>query len=392
MTDATRGRYPRLYLHLYASSACVLPVTSYVLSTFDWRPGDIGIATALVGIAGTVSSPVWGRLDDRTDRAPQLAVLGSALAAVAAAVTLGHLPHAATWVALAVFGATRGPLDPLLTTRILGDAAHHGRLGRIRSYGSVGWILGLGLAATVLTLTPGHAEWVLVAAAAAAVTAPWSWGERPLPHPNDGAAAASTRGLPVREVLGVLALTATPAVVTSGLVQFTAGWAHGSLAAGPFLALTPIAVSAALELPAFRWVDHLARTRPPLLLAVLAGPSLGVATLVLALAPSRITLFAVQPLVAASFALWYVGQSRMLAHAVAPDRAASAQTLGSALSVGCGSVLAGVVGGRLADTIGYRGLFAVLAGVALAGASVGSVALLRARRHRVKVDDPTEGS
>ena len=57
MSDRPALRFARLYLHLYVTAACVLPVTSYVLSTFGWRAGDIGVATAVVGIAGTVTSP-----------------------------------------------------------------------------------------------------------------------------------------------------------------------------------------------------------------------------------------------------------------------------------------------------------------------------------------------
>jgi MFS family permease len=168
----------------------------------------------------------------------------------------------------------------------------------------------------------------------------------------------------------------------SALVQFTAGWAHQELSAGPFLALAPIALSAALELPVFPWVDHLVRTRPPIVAAVLAGPFLALATGLLAVFPSSGTMLAVQPLIAVSFALWFVGQSRMLALAVPADRQASAQTLGAALSGGVGGLLAGVIGGRLADTAGYSGLFASLAVVTAAGTVVGLVALVRSRRRR----------
>src|SRR3954453_23702455 len=166
----------------------------------------------------------------------------------------------------------------------------------------------------------------------------------------------------------------------STLVQFTAGWAHSELSAGPFLALAPIALSAALELPVFPWVDRLLHTRPPLIAAVLAGPPLALATGLLALFPSSVTMLAVQPLIALSFALWFVGQSRMLALAVPPDRQASAQTLGAALSGGVGGLLAGVVGGHLADAAGYDGLFGWLVVVPLAGTAAGLVAGRRSRR------------
>jgi MFS family permease len=386
VTPKSPTRFARLYLHLFIAAACVMPVASYVLATFGWRPADIGIGTAVVGIAGTLSSPFWGRLDDRTTWAPRAAVLLAAAAAVAAALTLGRLPHAATWIALGLFGAADGPLDALLTTRVLASGLHGSRLGAVRSFGSLGWVVGLALAATALTVWPQHAEWVLVVAALAMVTAPFSWGRREA-APAEGSGSAPAAGgtptgrrLPVRAVLGVLAVTFPSSLTMSTLVQFTAGWAHQELSAGPFLALAPIALSALLELPVFPLVDRLARARSPLLIAALAGPPLAVATAVLALVPSSASMLAVQPLIAISFSLLFVGQSRLLAAAVPPGLQASAQTLGSALTGGVGGLIAGVVGGRVADSLGYGGLFSCLVVLAAVGSTVGGVALLRARR------------
>jgi MFS family permease len=379
VSERRRPPYARLYLHLYVAAACVLPVASYILSTFGWRAGDIGVGTALIGIAGTVSSPFWGRLDDRTSWAPRAAILGCAVAAVVTGLTLGRLPHWVTWAALAAFGASEGPLDALLTTRVLADRSLAARLGRLRSLGSLGWVLGLAVAASLLTVWPQHSEWVLLAAAGAAVTAPRSWGRRAA-HDDLLPAAPAAGGRLVRPVVGVLALTVATPIAMSALIQFTAGWAHQALDAGPFLALAPIALSAALELPVFPWVDRLAHGRPALLLAALAGPPLAISTGLLALAPSRVTVLAVQPLVAVSFCLWYIGQSRMLSESVPADRQSSAQTLGSAASSGVASLLAGVAGGQLANAVGYGGLFGALAAVSLAGSALGAVVLLRRRR------------
>jgi hypothetical protein len=383
VTPGSQTHFARLYLHLFASVACVMPVASYVLTTFGWRPADIGIGTAVLGIAGTLSSPFWGRLDDRTSWAPRAAVLASAVAAVLAALTLGRLPHAATWIALALFGAAEGPLDALLTTRVLASGLHGSRLGAVRSFGSLGWVVGLALAATVLTVWPEHAEWVLIAAAVAAITSPFSWGRRASEPPDttpEGSGTPAPRKLPVRPVLGVLAVTFPSSVAMSTIVQFTAGWAHQELSAGPFLALAPIALAALLELPVFPLVDRLIRARTPLLVTVLAGPPLAIATAVLALFPSSASMLAVQPLIAISFSLLFVGQSRLLAAAVRADQQASAQTLGSALTGGVGGLLAGVVGGRVADTLGYGGLFSCLVALTVTGTAIGGLALLRAGR------------
>jgi MFS family permease len=375
--------FPRLYLHLFASAACMLPAASYILTTFHWRPSDIGVGTACAALAGVIASPLWGWLDDRTGWAPRAAVLTSAAAAFATALTLGRLPHEVTWAAMALFGAAAGPLDPLLTTRILESGVHGHRLGRLRAFGSLGWVLGLVVAASLLAKWPGHAQLVPITAALVAVTAPRSWGTRRR-HPPAATAGRTHRAralrlprMPWRAVLSVLVFTFPASFVLSALVQFTAGWAHRDLAAGPFLALAPIALAAALELPIFPWVDRLAHRFAPLTLVLFASPPLALATLSVALFPSSLVMVAVQPLVAASVALWVVGQSRMLLAAGSPSQRASAQTLGSALASGGAGLLAGAVGGHIADALGYRGLFLTLAAVALVGTLTGVVGVVR---------------
>lgn len=401
MTSGPRTRFARLYVHVFASAACVLPVASYVLADFGWRPADIGFGVAAIGVAGTVFSPFWGWLDDRTGWAPRGAILVTAAAAVGAAFSLGRLPHAATWLALAFFGAAEGPMDALLTARVLASGVHRSRLGALRSFGSLGWVLGLALAATVLTLLPGHPELVLVAAACTAVTSPRSWGGPPATLPatapgrratvgheaplaagprSSDALPVGRRRVPLRPLLSVVAVTLPTSVAMSAIVQFTAGWAHAELAAGAVLALAPIALSALLELPVLPWVDRLVRARSPLLVTVLAGPPLTLATAMLAAFPSIVSVLAVQPLIGVSFSLLFVGQSRLLAATVTDDRHASAQTLGSALITGGGGLIAGVVGGWVADRLGYGGLLASLTALTAVGSAVGGLALLRVRR------------
>jgi MFS family permease len=394
--DVSQAPFPRLYLHLFASAACMLPAASYILTTFDWSPSDIGVGTACAALAGVIASPLWGWLDDRTGWAPRAAVLASAAAALATALTLGRLPHEVTWAAMALFGAAAGPLDPLLTTRILESGVHGHRLGRLRAFGSLGWVLGLAVAASILARWPDHARLVPIAAALLSVTAPRSWGTRrvhppaPAVEPTRRSGAVRLPRMPWRAVLSVLLFTFPASFVFSALVQFTAGWAHRDLAAGPFLALAPIALAAALELPIFPWVDRLAHRFAPLTLVLFASPPLAVATLSLALFPSGPVMVAVQPLVAASVAFWVVGQSRMLLVAGSPSQRASAQTLGSALVSGGAGLLAGAVGGHIADAVGYRGLFLTLAAVALVGASTGVVGVLRGASRSPEDASPRE--
>jgi hypothetical protein len=70
----------------------------------------------------------------------------------------------------------------------------------------------------------------------------------------------------------------------------------------------------------------------------------------------------------------------MVAEAVPTAQQGAGQTLGAALSSGASSLLAGVIGGQVADALGYGGLFATLAGVSLGGAILGFALTLSSRR------------
>jgi hypothetical protein len=153
----------------------------------------------------------------------------------------------------------------------------------------------------------------------------------------------------------------------SALITFTAGWAHTELDAGPLMSVGPLAFSAALELPAFALVDRVGARLRSELLAALAFPPLGVAAVALALAPGRATLFAVQPLVATTFALLFVAQSRLTAERSTAATMASAQAVVSAVGRAGAATLAGLAGGAIATVGGYPRLFLTMAGICLLG-------------------------
>lgn len=360
----------RQYLHVFASAGCVLPFVSYVLSDLGWRPAAIGIGAALLGVSAAAAGPAWGSFDDRTGRAFGGALFASALAAVAvfAAVSAHGVGRPwLVWAALALFGATAGPLEALLTTSVMSGGSE-GRLGSFRAFGSVGWVLGLALGASALTVITSNPGATFVVAAVLAATGPRP--RRPVSeHDRDRARA----GPPVRAVLAVIALTWPVAFAMEPMVQLSAGWAHSDLRAGPFVASAPLAIAAALELPAFPLVDRLSDRYGARTIALLALPPLAVSWVVLAIWPGRIALFAVQPLIALTFALWFVGQAKLLAAAVAPARLAAAQTLGSLLSLGILGPAATAIGGFIAQQTDYRVMFVVMSSVAAFGLVVGQL-------------------
>jgi MFS family permease len=139
------------------------------------------------------------------------------------------------------------------------------------------------------------------------------------------------------------------------------------------VASAPLAIAAALELPAFPLVDRLTDRYGPRTVALLGLPLLALSWAVLAIWPGRVALFAVQPLIALTFALWFVGQAKLLGAAVPPARLAAAQTLGSLLSLGLIGPVATVIGGVIAQQSDYRVMFVVMSSVAAFGFVAGQL-------------------
>jgi hypothetical protein len=268
---------------------------------------------------------------------------------------------------VALLGSASGSIEPLLTTRTLRDEGSAPKLGATRSMGSMGWVLGLALGACSVALT-AHPSFVFHIAGLAAVTAPSGLTRAASRSEGRGSRDRATSARPpLREALGVLSVTFPYILCTATLVYFTAGWAHTTLDAGPFLAVAPLALSAALELPAFVLVDRLARRLSPRVLAGVAYAPFGLACLGLSLHPTRAMLFGGQPLVALSFALWFVGQSRLTNECVDRARLASALTLVSSLGRGVAGPVSGIVGGAVAGAAGYPALFASMSALSALG-------------------------
>jgi hypothetical protein len=369
--DLSGWRIRRQYLHVFITAACVLPFLSYVLGDAGWGPQEIGYATATLAVSGIVAAPAWGWLDDELPgAAPRAALLATAVAALGIAASVRSPRHGLVIAAVALFGASSGSLEALLTTRTLRSASTAGRLGGMRSAGSLGWVIGLALGATALTFAPHQPAWLFVIAAVGAVTSP-----RPRATGGRRGVRRARASIPLRPILGVLSVTLPVPLAISTLVQFTAGWAHRDLHAGPYAAVAPIALSAALELPAFFLVDRISRGRRSLVVIAAAMPPLALALCLLAAFPGELTLLCVQPLVATSFALWFVGQSRRLFERVAAERLATGQTLGGVLSRGIAGPTAGLAGGAIAGAAGFSAMFAALATLLALGTLRCAVAL-----------------
>lgn len=363
-------RLRREFLHTFAAMACVLPYLSYVFVDYGWSASQIGYAGAVLPAASLVAGPVWGWFGDRWPQTvPRVAMLTTAGAAAAIAIAIETSGYWAALIALAAYGAASSPLEPLLTAAALRLRGSKEQLGNVRAMGSVGWIIGLLAGGLVLDLA-GHSALVFLVAAGLMTSGP-------RPEPGARVAVASAGGMPVRPVLRVMALTFPLPFCMSTFVIFTAGWVHGDLGLGAVAATSALMLSAALEVPAFLLIDRIGRRVTPTALIATAFLPLCVAWTAVTFASSLPALLAVQPLVAVSFALWFVGQASAIAERVPPERLASAQTLAAVVTQGVVRPAAGLIGGAIAAQAGFGAIFATLAVVSLLGSVAPIVSALR---------------
>ncbi|MBA4100795.1 MAG: hypothetical protein C0488_00895 [Arthrobacter sp.] len=370
-TAGTRRRafmIRRQYLHSFAAAACIGPFLSYVLADLGWSPIDIGYATALLTAGAVSAAPLWGWIDDsRAQGAAKLSLIATAAACVTVALAVSGSSRWITLCSVALLGAASGSLEPLLTARVLRNADTAKGLGAVRSVGSIGWILGLGIGGTLLTIASQQPALIFIVAGVVALSAPVKRQDKPAAPPQSLLQPPAIRRPPLRAVLRVLSITFPIPICTAVLVFFTAGWAHRDLGAGPLLAVGPLALAAALELPAFLAADRLARRVSSTWLCGAAFPPLALASTLLALFPHKVMIFSVQPLVALSFALWFVGHSRLMSERVPHHHLASALTLLSTLGRGIGGSIAGIAGGAIATAAGYPALFLSMSVLCLLG-------------------------
>ncbi len=336
---------------------------------------DRGLSAAAIGaIMGTASGlrvlavPAWGALSDRsaTRRAPL--VTAAAIAAAGAALFVPAHGYTPILLVAVLHGVAATALSPLTDALSLALAAA-GRLdyGRVRALGSASYMAATAAAGPLVGAMGARiVPWLLAGGYGLAALL----GTR-LPEPE---MAAGSRA----RLAGALGLLARPqfrlALASSALIQGSHAAYYGFApllwrAAG--LSDTAIGLLIAegivAEIGLFLWGGRLAdRLGPPWLTGIAAAASI-LRWSVTAFATALPALAAVQLLHAATFALQHLSAMRLLARFVPAERAATGQTLHTALGTSGPTGILLAVAGALYGMIGGKVflLMAVLSGSAL---------------------------
>ena len=362
------GRYPGLRVAAFLA-AIFIPAGITTAFLPLWL-ADRGLSAAGIGqvlgistFGRLLATPGWGRLADRFGGRRAVLAAAAALAMLASLAFLPAQGFAVLLLATVAQGASASALMPVADALTLA-LAREGRLeyGRVRAVGSTafmgataagGWLVDrLGVRVLPLLLAAGYG-----AAAALARLLP-----EPQAAPHAGHGRGGTRLLAYRPFLLTLAASA---LIQGGHAAYyglaSLHWRRHGLSdtmIGLLWAEGPPS-----EIALFFWGRRLAERLGPAGLTALAASAAMLRWTVTGLTTALPALLAVQVLHGATYGMQHLSAMLMLSRTVAPERAATAQTLHATLGSSVPTGLLIWATGSL-----YDGSGAVFLAMALLGA------------------------
>ncbi|HEX2941481.1 MAG TPA: MFS transporter [Rhodopila sp.] len=365
------ARRVAVFLGAYFAANAVNAFLPLFLSDRGLTAGDIGHILAAATFLKVLAGPGWGDVADRIGRRrPVLLTAAAAAAGLAAAYTqvAGYLPLLLLVAAQGIAASAINPLADSLTLAL----AREGRLqyGPVRAVGSAAFMVATAAAGWLLNRAGSWlVPWVLTAlygaAAGSSVALPEADTPPAAPHALAGLALFGNRAF--RLAVGSTALIQGAHAAYYGFAALF--WRSQGISDTVIGLLIAEGIIAEILLFARgrRLIEHLGSAG---LTGCAAAASI-VRWLVIAGKPPLLVLVAIQPLHAATFAMQHLSAMRLLSQSVPSERAATAQSLHSALGYGAPTGLMMLLAGWL---------YARSGGLAFAGmAVVGGAALLLVR-------------
>ena len=360
-----------LFFVMTGGSGSFVPFLGLYLERSGASGPELAFYLATMPFARIVAGPLWAMFADRFRRGDRILVWTTAASAGLAAVVLLPVPPVVLGLALVLFAIARAPIGPLLDTmavRALHDAGRDVRdYGRIRLWGSLGYLLVGGAASLIASAHPAGALWLAVGAWVSAAVFALRLPRTPAAPPTTiGPAlrALSARRFAVPYGLGLV-------FAGAGLNVYDALYAVHLASRGLPSAWLGLALAAgiATEMSLMAWGGPILRRVDPFALAALAMLAGVVRWGLTAWLHDPWLLTAVQAshgLVFGAFWLASVEIFRARAPAVVQNSAQSALTT---ISYGVGPLLTSAATWACLDRFGTDGLFALAAGsTAIAGA------------------------
>jgi PPP family 3-phenylpropionic acid transporter len=379
MARLPRRRLAGFYFFYFAYLGAFAPFFSIYLKEVGLSPVEIGIVMALPAVARMTAPHLWGWLADASGGLVRVVRLTTLAGLVA---WLGMFAGAAfTWIcavafALSFFLSAAVPLVDSTTLRRLGERT--GDYGRIRLWGSIGYMVAVVLVGYLLDLFPVSALlWIVLALIAGTLALAMSIPETEAP-PHEEAA-------PITHVLGnpaVVALIAGSALMVAAHGPYYAFYSIHVVAHGYSKALTGWlwALGVLCEIGIFYWLPRLygAFTLRQILIASFALAVLRFLLIGWAAESLALLLFA-QTLHAATFGSFHAAAIGIVHRLFRGRHQARGQAIYGSLTYGVGGTLGSLASGYGWERLGSGPTFSLAA----AAAGLGMVIVL----WKLRLDD-----
>jgi len=359
------------YFFYFAYLGAFAPFFALYLTSVGMGAVEIGMLMALPQLTRILAPHLWGWLADHSGKRMRVVRWSGAVGTLAFLGVFGGESFAllcAVLFAMTFFWSAALPLVEATTLSHLGDET--ARYGRIRVWGSVGFIAAVVAVGYLLDLTgPRALLWVIAALMACMLLLSCVVAEAPaVPHPGDERPVWQVVRRP--EVIAIVAASALVAMahgpyytfytihlVDHGYSKSLAGWLW--------------ALGVVCEIGIFVWMSRLYRDYT--LRAILIASTLLAALRFVVIgwgADSMVLLLAAQTLHAASFGAFHAAAIGVVHRLFRGRHQARGQAIYGSLAYGLGGTIGGLASGYAWSGLGAGLTFTLGAACALAAAAV----------------------
>lgn len=357
------------YFAFFANVGIIIPYLPLYFQSLGMTPIQIGVLTSITPLGRPFFAGAWTVPAERTNRRHAALVLASWLSAGAYALYL--FPSSFTGLVLVTIavGATQAPVHAFAEATVL-DASRTRRVdyGRIRVWGSVGFVVSSAILGWVLDAVPVRSMLYAIVGCAVLVAAACLILPRPLTHAKHG--RSSLRGFLRRP--GVVAFYSAAMLMQASHGAYYTFYTihmsqqgHLSRTIGMLWGLGVVS-----EMVIMVYFSRFSRLLKPSRLLELCFLLAAVRWGAYSLSASLWVAIPAQVLHAFSFGAFHMAAVTATQRIFPDDIRASGQAVYSGTTFGLGTVAGAVTAGALYDVIGPFGLFGVSALIALAGAAL----------------------
>ncbi len=368
MRELPYWRLAGAYFFYFAYLGAFAPYFSLYLNSLGIAAAGIGVIMSLPQLVRIVAPHLWGWMADRDGRALRVARAGSIAGTLVFCGLFFVSGFEAVFAVVLVMSFFLSASLPLLETTTLAHlGAHTGRYGRVRIWGSLGFIVAVTLIGYALDwLAVNVLLWIMLAVLGAASLFLMLVPEAPdAAHPGEATSIAQImRRSPVIALIAACALMSVAHgpyytfysifLVDHGFSKTAVGWLW--------------TLGVVCEIAIFFWLGHLLRAFSLRAVLIASFALAGIRFLTIGwCADSLILLLFAQTLHAASFGSFHAAALGFVNRFFEGRHQARGQAIYTSLAYGAGGTLGGIYAGFAWDTLGPALTFTGAALCAFAG-------------------------